>query len=58
MVSKSAAPSTPTVCDDRCFLPLYIFVGSQLLAYYLRPGNKDAHSIPVSISWSPADGTL
>jgi hypothetical protein len=35
--------------DHYCFLPLYIFCGSQLLAAYLRPSNIDAskHSRPV-----------
>jgi hypothetical protein len=27
--------------DDHCFLPLYVFAGSQLLVSYLRPINKD-----------------
>lgn len=27
--------------DDHCFLPLYVFCGSQLLVSYLRPSNKD-----------------
>ena len=28
--------------DDYCFLPLYVFCGSQLLVSYLRPSNIDA----------------
>jgi hypothetical protein len=28
--------------DEYCFLPLYVFCGSQLLVAYLRPGNIDA----------------
>jgi hypothetical protein len=35
--------------DHYCFLPLYVFCGSQLLVAYLRPSNIDAskHSRPI-----------
>jgi len=35
--------------DHYCFLPLYVFCGTQLLAAYLRPSNIDAskHSRPI-----------
>jgi hypothetical protein len=35
--------------DEYCFLPLYVFCGSQLLVAYLRPSNIDAslHTRPI-----------